>query len=213
MSAERSFEAWEEMQRHGQDIADRLAQGFNGLLHHTHMSAPSFAWPAPPKHKLFDVEFPVVTPPSVDPAAIHDGVSAIFDIGNKLGQAGVQFGACLNGVVQQFFRRLLPQMPLPPTQYGRNEAFIRTEFAGRQLDDVGFEHGKYNFGLETERLSDYGYLEAGVDEDDCIDEDTLGQNLKSLAHLGRSQVLKRLPSLSSLSLLLLNIFCLCIMSL
>lgn len=44
-------------------------------------------------------------PLALDNSAIN-GVTAIFDIGNKIGQAGVDFGACVNGVVQQFFRRL-----------------------------------------------------------------------------------------------------------
>ena len=53
---ERSFEAWEEVQRHGQDLADKLAQGFTGLIQ-SHIAPPSFAWPNPPSTKLFDVEF------------------------------------------------------------------------------------------------------------------------------------------------------------
>ncbi|GLT55515.1 hypothetical protein SLA2020_286300 [Shorea laevis] len=57
MSVERSFEAWEEVQRHGQDLADRLAQGFTGLIQ-SHMSPPSFPWPNPQNSKLFDLEFP-----------------------------------------------------------------------------------------------------------------------------------------------------------
>ena len=40
-----SFEAWEGVQRHGQDIADRLAQGFTGLLQ---AAPPQFPWPAVP---------------------------------------------------------------------------------------------------------------------------------------------------------------------
>lgn len=104
MSVERSLEAWEEVQRHGHDLADRLAQGFNGLIH---INPPSFP------SKLFDLEF------SSQHFGIRDskffidqpinGVSAIVDIGNKIGQAGVSFGAGLNVMVHQFFRRL----PIP----------------------------------------------------------------------------------------------------
>ncbi|PWZ33863.1 hypothetical protein Zm00014a_024753 [Zea mays] len=52
-----SFEAWEGVQRHGQDLADRLAQGFTGLL----QAPPQFPWPpAPHKRMPFDIDLPVV---------------------------------------------------------------------------------------------------------------------------------------------------------
>ncbi|VVB00335.1 unnamed protein product [Arabis nemorensis] len=98
MSVERSMEAWEEVQRHGQDLADRLAQGFTGLIQ---INPPSFPWPNHQKSKLRDSRLSIDQP--------IDGVSAILDIGNKIGQAGVDFGAGLNVMVQQFFRRL----PIP----------------------------------------------------------------------------------------------------
>ncbi|KAH0872765.1 hypothetical protein HID58_070127 [Brassica napus] len=101
MSVERSLEAWEEVQRHGQDLADRLAQGFTGLIQ---INPPSFPWPSHQKLKLFDLEF--------SPQPINGGVEAILVIGNKIGQigqAGVDFGSGLNVMVHQFFRRL----PLP----------------------------------------------------------------------------------------------------
>ncbi|TYI39437.1 hypothetical protein ES332_A02G098400v1 [Gossypium tomentosum] len=107
MSVERSFEAWEEVQRHGQDLADRLAQGFTGLIQ-SHMIPPSFPWPNPPKSKLFDLEFPSQSFGNkdfglpIDNYAIFD----IGDIGNWIGQVGADFGAGLNELVQQFFRRL-----------------------------------------------------------------------------------------------------------
>ncbi|CAH2036578.1 unnamed protein product [Thlaspi arvense] len=110
MSVERSLEAWEEVQRHGQDLADRLAQGFTGLIQ---INPPSFPWPNHQKLKLFDLEFPSQQFAIRDSRFSVDqpinGVSAILDIGNKIGQAGVDFGAGLNVMVQQFFRRL----PLP----------------------------------------------------------------------------------------------------
>ncbi|RID56690.1 hypothetical protein BRARA_F00118 [Brassica rapa] len=106
MSVERPFEAWEEVQRHGQDLADRLAQGFTGLIQ---INPPSFPWPSHQKLKLFDLEF---SPQQFSNQPINGGVEAILDIGNKIGQigqAGVDFGSGLNVMVHQFFRRL----PLP----------------------------------------------------------------------------------------------------
>ncbi|KAK4342133.1 hypothetical protein RND71_037949 [Anisodus tanguticus] len=96
MSVERSFEAWEEVQRHGQDLADKLAQGVTGLIQSTHISPPSFSWPYPQNSKIFDVELPsqYFIPRdfgmAVDKSAIA-GVSAIFDMGNRIGQASKLF--------------------------------------------------------------------------------------------------------------------------
>lgn len=90
MSVERSFEAWEEIHRHGQDLADRLAQGFNGLITHP---PPPFSWNPNPSKNPFD----------------SDGVNAIFDFGNRLGKVGAEFGAGINGMVTQLFR----QLPVP----------------------------------------------------------------------------------------------------
>jgi len=116
MSVERSLEAWEEVQRHGQDLADRLAQGFNGLIH---INPPSFP------SKLFDLEFPsqhfVIRDSRFSIHQPINGVSAILDIGNKIGQAGVDFGSGLNVMVQQFFRRL-------PVPFRHDEnVFVSTE--------------------------------------------------------------------------------------
>lgn len=103
MSVERSLEAWEEVQRHGQDLAGRLAQGFTGLIQ---INPPSFPWPSHQKLKLFDLEF---SSQQFSNQPINGGVEAILDIGNKIGQAGLDFGSGLNVMVHQFFRRL----PLP----------------------------------------------------------------------------------------------------
>ncbi|KAE8733646.1 putative thioredoxin m(mitochondrial)-type [Hibiscus syriacus] len=110
MSVERSFETWEEVQRHGQDLADWLAQGFTGLIQ-SHMNPPSFTWPNPPKPKLFDLEIPSQSFVNKDFGLPIDK-SVIFhigSIGNRIDQVGAEFGAGLNGLVQQFFRRL----PIP----------------------------------------------------------------------------------------------------
>ncbi|KAI3512580.1 hypothetical protein L1887_19896 [Cichorium endivia] len=106
MSVERLIEAWEEVQCHGLDLAHRLSQGFTGLIP-SHITPPSFTWPNPHPPKLFDVEFPTQNFVTRDLGLVIEktsyainGVSVIFDIGNKLGQARVDFGASLNGVVQ-----------------------------------------------------------------------------------------------------------------
>ncbi|XP_068658925.1 uncharacterized protein [Aristolochia californica] len=173
MSVERSLEAWEEIHRHGQDIADRLAQVFNGLIQ-THINPSSFSWPNP-QH----VEFPTPTKKdfglATDNSGIN-GVSATFDIGNRLGQAGAEFGACLNGVVQQFFWRL----PSPFRHEVAEEASSRVNMRNGERDEI-FERRKDNFGLVAENLWDCGFV------DDCVDEDSFGLNLKSTGHIGRSQ--------------------------
>ncbi|CAL4961602.1 unnamed protein product [Urochloa decumbens] len=103
-----SFEAWEGVQRHGQDLADRLAQGFTGLL----QAPPQFPWPpAPHKRMPFDIDLPVV-PFGAGRAHGKDfpfpaaAVSSVIDIGGRLGQAGAELGASVGGAVQHAVRRL-----------------------------------------------------------------------------------------------------------
>ncbi|TXG66683.1 hypothetical protein EZV62_007958 [Acer yangbiense] len=187
MSVERSFEAWEEVQRHGQDLADRLAQGFSGLIQSHMTNPPSFPWPNPSKSKLFDLELPIPSSTRRDfPISINkldiNGVSAIFDIGNRIGQAGADFGAGLNGLVQQLFR----QLPVP---FKHEESVVRVEL--NRSSDVGVivEEG---FGVrERERLrgleawesdSSNGLEGSGEEEIGALD-------LRSAAHLGRPQVI------------------------
>ncbi|KAL8510039.1 hypothetical protein ACS0TY_017025 [Phlomoides rotata] len=186
MSVERSFEAWEEVQRHGQDLADKLAQGFTGLIQ-SHIPPPSFQWPNPPTPNLFDVEFPTQNfiksdfGLSLDNSAIN-GVGAIFDIGNRIGQAGVDFGACVNGVVQQFVRRL----PVP---------FRHDENVGLTIGTDG-HCTKANMGITLqedlgslkERFKDYGLPQNGAAVVEGSSEDeTSAVTAKALKHLGRSQ--------------------------
>jgi hypothetical protein len=104
-----SFEAWEGVQRHGQDIADRLAQGFTGLL----QAPPQFPWP-PVSHKRmpFDIDLPVH--PFGAAARGKDffptaAVASVIDIGGRLGQAGVEIGTSVGGAVQHAVR----QLPVP----------------------------------------------------------------------------------------------------
>ncbi|GFY99180.1 hypothetical protein Acr_13g0005810 [Actinidia rufa] len=159
MSVERSFEAWEEVQRHGQDLADRLSQGFTGLIQ-SHITPPSFPWPNYQKPTLFEVDFPTHNFAKKDFGFVThnsgiNGVSAIFDIGNKLGQAGADIGAGLNGAVQQFFRRC--------------------NYAG-------------GFGVVEERLRDSGFTGNDVVSDSSMDGEKLGFNSKTARLFGKSQV-------------------------
>ncbi|KAJ6770284.1 hypothetical protein OIU79_021016 [Salix purpurea] len=185
MSVERSFEAWEEVQRHGQDLADRLAQGFSGLIQ-SHMTyPPTFSWPTPPKSKPFDLEFPVHDFSKRDFGVLTDnsginGVSAILDIGNRIGQAGVDFGAGLNGLVHQFFRRL----PDP---------FKQEESVGVRMDGKRSEVGlglEGELGLVSERLRGLGFVKdnggggsRGMDE--LLEEEIGGFDLKGVGFLGK----------------------------
>ncbi|KAL5997754.1 hypothetical protein ACLOJK_008684 [Asimina triloba] len=181
MSVERSFEAWEEMQRHGHDFADRLAQGFNGLLH-SHMTPPSFPWPN--HQKLFDADFSSAKRSSV---AVGDnsgmnGVSAIFDIGNRLGQAGAEFGAALNGVVQQFFRRL----PSPFRQDEVGEAAVRVGVESATGDEA-FDPRKEDFGLAAQNVRDYGFAGSVAVTDESMEEEGFALNLKTSGQFSRPQ--------------------------
>ncbi|XP_044463521.1 uncharacterized protein LOC123194394 [Mangifera indica] len=189
MSVERSFEAWEEVQRHGQDLADRLAQGFTGLIQLHMTNPPSFSWPNPTKSKLFDLEFPIASSTKRDFAISVskpeiNGVSAIFDIGNRIGQAGADFGACLNGLVHQFYR----QLPVP---FKHEESGVRLELNGI---DSGLERSdvvlsvEESFGVkerERERLRSVGTVENDGGND--LDEEIGGLDLRGAAHLGRPQ--------------------------
>ncbi|KAG7657372.1 hypothetical protein ISN44_As01g044480 [Arabidopsis suecica] len=154
MSVERSLEAWEEVQRHGQDLADRLAQGFNGLIQ---INSPSFP------SKLFDLEFSSQHFGIRDSRfSIHqpiNGVSAILDIGNKIGQAGVDFGSGLNVMVQQFFRRL-------PVPFRHDEnVFVSTE-----RDTVTRSHRAYVDTKENSAFSKTDTASSGTVYEEKVTE-------------------------------------------
>ncbi|KAL6553507.1 hypothetical protein OROGR_007349 [Orobanche gracilis] len=186
MSVERSFEAWEEVQRHGQDLADRLAQGFTGFVQF-HITPPSFSWPNPSTPKLFEVEFPTKNFTkkdfglSVDNSTIN-GVTAIFDIGNRIGQVGADFRTCLNGVVQQFFRRL----PLPFRHDENVGISMRASDHGTR-SNMGITLQE-DLGSSAEQFKEYGFSEnsVAVIEGSTEDEST-GAGAKALKHLGRSK--------------------------
>ncbi|KAJ7948792.1 Epstein-barr nuclear antigen [Quillaja saponaria] len=186
MSVERSFEAWEEVQRHGQDLADRLAQGFTGLI--PHISPPPFTWPNPQKSKLFDLEFRNQNFGKRDFGfeAYYPGiggVSAIFDIGSKIGQAGADFGAGLNGMVQQFFRRI----PVPFRQEETMVASVRVDGdKGRHISDLGITM-REDLGLLKERLRDIGFAANDTGSDGLVQEEVTGFNVRSAGLLGRPQ--------------------------
>ncbi|XP_047311104.1 uncharacterized protein LOC124914568 [Impatiens glandulifera] len=189
MSVEWSFEAWEEVQRHGIDLADRLAQGVTGLIQ-SHITPPSFHWPGPQTPKLFDVEFPrhgfakrhtgFVT----DNPAIN-GVSAIFDIGTRLGQAGADFGSCVNGV-QQFFRRF-------PVPFIHRENTVVT--LGNQLSsqmNLKAPIMEEDLGSLAERFKDYEVAENDVDESN--EEEMSGFVTKAAGLFGKSQGIVNITS-------------------
>ncbi|KAI0522560.1 hypothetical protein KFK09_004940 [Dendrobium nobile] len=165
MSIERSFEPWEEMQRHGQDLADRLAQGFSGLIQ-SPMSHTSFAWPSPPSKSTnpFDAE-------------------AILDIGNRLSRAGAEFGASLNGVVHQFFRWL-------PAPFRQDDGGLAgNDLASTLMDEAVFVRRGDSDGitLVAEQLGDCRLpdnLAAGRLQL-CPDEE--GFDLRGSGHFGRPQ--------------------------
>ncbi|MBA0783683.1 hypothetical protein Gotri_001354, partial [Gossypium trilobum] len=183
MSLERSFEAWEEVQRHGQDLADRLAQGFTGLIQ-SHMIPPSFPWPNPPKSKPFDLEFPSQSFANKDFGLPIDN-SAIFDIGdigNRIGQVGADFGAGLNGLVQQFFRRL----PIPFRAEESAVVSVRGDMSVKgQKAEVGVNDMEGLVGFSDSK--DFGFVGNESHSEGVGDEEIPGFNLKSAGLLGRPQ--------------------------
>ncbi|KAK6946596.1 hypothetical protein RJ641_000069 [Dillenia turbinata] len=190
MSMERSFEAWEEVQRHGQDLADRLAQGFTGLIQ-SHMTPPSFSWPNTQPPKLFDMEFTTQTKNfglSIDNSGIN-GVSAIFDIGNRLGQVGADFGNCLNGMVQQFFRRL----PIP---FKQEETVVATLGADLNLQRTDLSVTmQEDYASLAEQFRDFGFAENNSGSDGAADEDSFYSRIKSSGHFSRPQGIFNITSI------------------
>ncbi|CAL9117234.1 unnamed protein product [Musa textilis] len=169
MFVERSFEAWEEVQRHGLDLADRLAQGFNGLLL-PRIAPPTFPWTS--LHKL---------EPVLSPSA------AVLDIGNRLGQAGAEFGACVHGVVKQFFR----QLPVPFRHEEGDErrtAVTGLDLYGTRKRDENVETCRSGggtgaaeeSGLVAEQFGGRGFLEpaAAVGGLDGLEDDDDGVELE-----------------------------------
>ncbi|KAL0816935.1 hypothetical protein Bca101_073379 [Brassica carinata] len=180
MSVERSFEAWEEVQRQGLDLADRLAQGFTGLIQ---INPPSFPWPHHhQKSKPFDLEFPIQHFDAIRDYSFGiinqpiNGVAAVLDVGSKIGQAGVDFGSGLNLMVQQFFRRL----PVPFMQDD-------IKLSGKSIrSHRAYVDTKDDLGLAAERLKDSGFSK----KDDSVtmsEEEVADSYLRTGGFLGRSK--------------------------
>lgn len=189
---ERSIDAWEEMQRHGLDLADRLTQGVTGLIQSSHITPPSFSWPNPHSTNLFDgVDFP-----NHKDFVDTSGVSAIFDIGNRISQAGAEFGNSINGAVQQFFRRL--PMPVPMFRNEENEMVNLKVGLDEGRNDVGaVERGGNEIGDMKEKLRGYGFSENAVldgSDESTSDAGGIGLDLKSLANLGRPKATVNMTS-------------------
>ncbi|XP_078151374.1 uncharacterized protein LOC144546708 [Carex rostrata] len=156
---ERSFEAWDEVQRHGQDLMDRVAQGVTGFIQSQIVTPPvPFQWPPTP------VKAPFV----------------LDEIGGRLGEAGAEIGNYFNGVVQQFFR----QLP-PPFRLEEEQSFIEPRLVshsstspsavGRRWDvsDMGLvvaQIGNQKV-IETEQVVDLAIGTVGEMPEDDRDED------------------------------------------
>ena len=188
MSVESPFEAWEEMQRHTHDLAERLTQGVNELIH-SHITPPQFSWPNPPKPKIFDVEFPSQSfgkqdfGLSIDNSGIN-GVSAIIDIGNRLGQAGAEIGGFFNGAVQQFFRRL----PVPFLHGGNEVGSLRVDSDSQRREAV-LAGQKEDLKSLAEQFRDYGFSETiTTASDEGTEEESPGFNIKSSGQFGKPLV-------------------------
>ncbi|KAL5732197.1 hypothetical protein ACHQM5_004844 [Ranunculus cassubicifolius] len=182
---ERSIDAWEEMQRHGHDLADRVTQGVTGLISSHMIKPPSFTWP---NHyepsKLFHVHHKSFVEELTSNSTNNSGVSAIFDIGNKIGQAGVEFGGRINGGVQQFFRRL----PVVPPLFRGDENESGTTSKGEGLD-----REPMNIGSMAEQLRNSGFAET-TGSDDKGNDGGVGFDLKSLANFGKPQATLNMTS-------------------
>ncbi|CAN6341286.1 unnamed protein product [Urochloa humidicola] len=170
-----SLEAsWVGVQRHGQDLADRLAQGFSGLLLHAHPpQLPPWSPPQlllPPKLGIpFDIDLPVVPfvggvrrggggGVAVDlPAA---AVSSLVEIGGRLGQAGYELGAA----VQQLAR----QVPVPSLPFRAEGARGGKWETAQPIAADGAEAAALSAGTVAhtnaplERVADIGSLEVAA---------------------------------------------------
>ncbi|KAJ6298223.1 hypothetical protein OIU76_019377, partial [Salix suchowensis] len=118
-----------------------------------------------------------------------NGFSAILDVGNRIGQAGADFGAALNGMVYQFFRRL----PVPFKQEETGEVGVRMN-GKRSEVGLGLEG---ELGLVSEKLRDFGFVEdnGGGGVEGLLEEGIGGLNLKGVGYLGKPQILHDLNNI------------------
>ncbi|CAN6886508.1 unnamed protein product, partial [Brassica oleracea var. botrytis] len=118
---------------------------------------------------FFDLSFGIINQPI-------NGVASVLDVGNKIGQAGVDFGSGLNVMVQQFFRRL----PIP---------FLNddSKLIGKSLrSHRAYVDTKDDLGLAAERLIDSGFSKT----DDSVtlsEEEVADSYLRTGGFLGRSK--------------------------
>ncbi|KAG8081601.1 hypothetical protein GUJ93_ZPchr0286g2804 [Zizania palustris] len=158
-----SFDVWVGVQRHGQDLADRVAQGLSGILQ---AQPPQLPWPSPAlpmKLIPFEIDLPVVPfvgggrggRAGADLPAV--AVASFVEIGGRLGQAGSELGAYVGGAVQQLAR----QIPVP----FRGEAIPPQPAAAPATDEgevaLAVERGEVK-GLALERIGDRGRLQVAA---------------------------------------------------
>ncbi|KAH1142516.1 hypothetical protein GYH30_033283 [Glycine max] len=113
-----------------------------------------------------------------------NGVLAIFNIGNRTGQARADFYASLNGLVQQFFQSLPMSVPLP---FKHEESSV-----GVKGGDKGWQRGEVavtqeDLGLLSERLKNHGFAESvsGNGGGSAEEEGDGRFNIGSIGLLGR----------------------------
>nr|XP_043624751.1 uncharacterized protein LOC122596264 isoform X2 [Erigeron canadensis] len=183
MSVERSFEAWEEVQRHGLDLADKLTQSFTDIIQ-THITPKLFDVELH-THKFVEQDFRFLVNNNNSNYGIN-GVSAIFDIGNKLGQVGLEFGSSLNGAVHQFFSSL----PVPFRNQD-DSVVVRVDSHSGVYKDGGLGIGikvDEDLGALAKRFQDFGFDDdIEKEKDDSGNEDVANWNLKDAGFSGRSQ--------------------------
>uniref|UniRef100_A0A452ZMJ7 Uncharacterized protein n=1 Tax=Aegilops tauschii subsp. strangulata TaxID=200361 RepID=A0A452ZMJ7_AEGTS len=143
------------VQRHGQDLAYRLAQGVSGLLLQLHVQPPQLPWPAPPLKLIpFDIELRG----GVDLPAV--AVASFVEIGGRLGQAGNDLGASVGGAVQQLSR----QIPAPFRARRRKWEGAAAPPTPAAAVDEG------EAGLAAERAAEGGVALEGVGEGGSLEE-------------------------------------------
>lgn len=184
MSVERSFEAWEEVQRHSHDLADRFAQGFTGLINQDrftkgfnglippHITPPSFSWPNPVELSKYNFV--------KDFKLSNNYASAIDGVGNKLGKAGNDFGASISGVVEKFVRVL----PLPFKKKDSNVVnSLRSD-----VNTTNVDKGGEDIGSLAKRFRDFGFVETGGRSlDNSVEGQVSGFNLDDSGFVDKRQ--------------------------
>jgi hypothetical protein len=197
-----SFEAWEGVQRHGQDLADRLAQGFTGLLH----APPQFPWlPAAHKRMPFEIDLPVVPFGAARgagkefpfPAA---AVSSVIDIGGRLGQAGVEIGASVCGAVQHVVRQLPLPVPFREGQIRRRKvpppppaASVGDGAVGLSVERAAVDRRPLEAAAAVAAASSVSGVAGGDDLDE--DDEGFGSEIGTFGNFKKAKVQSQLVAL------------------